>query len=69
MSGNHLEVADLMAENARLRAALIQFVACCDTAPPTSLMIELGMACETARRALVRADSITEVVPVDYKTL
>jgi len=49
---NHLEVADLMAENARLRSALTQFVACCDTAPPTSLMIELGTACKVARAAL-----------------
>lgn len=45
-------VAGLVAENERLRAALVQFVACCDTAPPTSLMIELGMACTVARRAL-----------------
>ncbi len=40
----------------RLRAALIQFVALCDTAPPTSLIIELGMACKVARRALTLED-------------
>lgn len=39
-------------EAARLRSALTQFVAACDTAPPTSLMIEIGMACDVARRAL-----------------
>ena len=63
---NHQEVADLMAayqqmndafikadaENARLRSALTQFVAACETAPPTSLMIEIGMACKVAKAAL-----------------
>jgi hypothetical protein len=38
----------------RLRGALTQFVAACDTAPPTSLMIEIGMACNVARAALSR---------------
>lgn len=36
----------------QLRAALTQFVAACETAPPTSLMIEIGMACTVAKRAL-----------------
>lgn len=36
-----------------LRVALTQFVACYDTVPPTSLMIEMGMACKVARRALL----------------
>ena len=36
----------------RLRAALRQFVAACDTAPPVSLITEIGMACEAAREAL-----------------
>lgn len=45
-------VAELRAENDRLRAALLQFVAVCDTAPPTSLIIEIGMACEAAKAAL-----------------
>ena len=35
-----------------MRAALTQFVAACETAPPTSLMIEIGMACKVAKRAL-----------------
>jgi len=39
-------------EARRLREALIQFVAACDTAPPTSLMTEIGMACEAAKAAL-----------------
>jgi hypothetical protein len=56
---NHLEVADLMAENARLRSALAQFVCACDTAPPTSLMIEIGMACEAARSVLFGTTSDT----------
>lgn len=47
-----LVMEDAADEIERLRAALTQFVACCDTAPPTSLMIELGMACTVARRAL-----------------
>lgn len=42
----------LEAENARLRSALTQFVAACDTAPPTSLIVEIGMACSVARAAL-----------------
>ena len=45
-------VAELEAENKRVRDALRQFVACCDTAPPTSLVIEIGMACKVARAAL-----------------
>ena len=40
------------AEIKRLRASLTQFVAACETAPPTSLMIEIGMACKVAKRAL-----------------
>ena len=39
----------------RLRSAITQFVAACDTAPPTSLMIEIGMACKAARAALARS--------------
>lgn len=50
---NHCGEVDLRAENARLRAALTQFVAACETAPPTSLMLELGMACKVAKEALV----------------
>jgi hypothetical protein len=46
------QIAELKAENARLRSALTQFVAACETAPPTSLMIEIGMACKAARDAL-----------------
>ena len=46
----------LRSENVRLRAALTQFVACCDTAPPISLMIELVIACKVARAALSPAD-------------
>lgn len=42
----------LRSEVKQLRAVLTQFVACCDTAPPTSLMIEIGMACDAARAAL-----------------
>jgi hypothetical protein len=49
---NPLEVADLMAENARLRSALTQFLAACDTAIPTSLMLEIGIAAKAARAAL-----------------
>jgi hypothetical protein len=45
-------VTEKDAEIARLRAALTQFVAACETAPPTSLMIEIGMACKVARAAL-----------------
>jgi len=46
------EKENLRAENERLRAALRQFVACCETAPPVSLMAELGMACKAAKEAL-----------------
>jgi hypothetical protein len=49
------QIAELKAENARLRSALTQFVAACETAPPTSLMIEIGMACKAARDALQRS--------------
>jgi hypothetical protein len=45
-------LAILQNENKRLRAALVQFVAACDTAPPTSLMSEIGMACAVARATL-----------------
>jgi hypothetical protein len=48
------------AENVRLRAALTQFVAACDTAPPTSLMVEIGMACNAARAALSVTNGIRE---------
>lgn len=34
------------------RAALNQFIAACETAPPTSLMIEIGMACKVAKAAV-----------------
>jgi hypothetical protein len=54
-----LSVADLrklmphlMAENERLRSALVQFVAVCDTAPPIGLIRELGLARKTAGAAL-----------------
>lgn len=40
-------------ENKRLRAAIVQFVAACDTAPPISLITELGRACDAARLALM----------------
>jgi imidazolonepropionase-like amidohydrolase len=50
------EASDFLYEAAeeieRLRSALVQFVAACDTAPPTSMMIEIGMACTVARRVL-----------------
>lgn len=45
-------LAEKNAEIARLRAALVQFVAACETAPPTSLMTEIGMACKVAKTAL-----------------
>jgi hypothetical protein len=48
-------IEELEEEIERLRSALTQFVAVCDTAPPTSLMIELGMACKVARAALTRS--------------
>ena len=41
-------------ETEQLRSALTQFVAACDTAPPTSLMIEIGMACQAAKGALAQ---------------
>jgi hypothetical protein len=46
------EIEALQAENARLRAALTQFVAACDTAPPVSLMTEIAMARKAAGEAL-----------------
>jgi hypothetical protein len=57
---NFVNYADAMQEEAfklaaqvnTLRAALSQFVAVCDTAPPTSLMTEIGIACAAARSAL-----------------
>ncbi len=48
----HGLIAELKSERDRLRSALTQFVAACDTAPPTSLMTEIGMACDVARAAL-----------------
>ena len=48
----HALVSNRDAEIERLRSALTQFVACCDTSPPTSLIIEIGMACKVARDAL-----------------
>ena len=42
----------LLRENERLRAALNQFVAACDTAPPTGLIREIGMARKAAGKAL-----------------
>jgi hypothetical protein len=42
----------VMAETQTFRSALNQFVAACETAPPTSLMIEIGMACKAAKDAL-----------------
>jgi hypothetical protein len=42
----------VMAETQTLRSALNQFVAACETAPPTSLMLEIGMACNAAKAAL-----------------
>ena len=47
--------SEMLDEIVRLRAALTQFVAACDTAPPTSLMVEIGMACNVARAALQRS--------------
>jgi hypothetical protein len=47
----------VMRETQPMRAALTQFVAACETAPPTSLMIEIGMACKVARSALCSAAS------------
>jgi hypothetical protein len=44
----------LEADNARLRSALTQFVAACDTAPPTSLMVEIGIARNAAVAALAQ---------------
>jgi hypothetical protein len=45
----------VLAEVQPFRSALNQFVATCDTAMPTSLMTELGMACQVAREALQRS--------------
>jgi len=42
----------VMAETQALRSALNQFVAACETAPPTSLMLEIGMAYKAAKDAL-----------------
>lgn len=42
----------IIKERDMLHAALTQFVAACETAPPTSLMSELGAACKAAKRAL-----------------
>jgi hypothetical protein len=47
----------VMVETQTLRSALNQFVAACETAPPTSLMIEIGMACKAAKDALGVASS------------
>jgi hypothetical protein len=44
----------LRSEVNQLRAALTQFVAACDTAPPTSVMVEIGMARNAAVAALAR---------------
>jgi len=60
-----IEAADqiinqLRAQVASMKSALTQFVAVCDTAPPTSLMIELGMACKAAKSALSSTDRPTE---------
>ena len=46
------EIERLTAENERLRAALTQFVAACDTAPPISIMQEIAMARKVAGEAL-----------------
>lgn len=42
----------VMNETQALRGALSQFVATCETAPPTSLMTEIGMVYKTAKAAL-----------------
>lgn len=42
----------VLRETQQLRAALNQFVAACETAPPTSLMLEIGMACNAAKAAI-----------------
>jgi hypothetical protein len=52
-----LDISDGLLEHAKTRieqleAALRQFVAVCDTAPPTSLITEIGIACAAARAAL-----------------
>ena len=49
----------LRAENYRLRSALKQFVAACNTARPISLMTEIAMAHEVAVRALSPSHSET----------
>lgn len=48
------EVDRLERANAELKAALVQFVAACDTAPPASFVIEIGMACKAAKEALAK---------------
>jgi hypothetical protein len=56
-------VGEAAREIGRLRAALVQFVAACDTAPPTSLMIEIGMACDVARAALSDSSHVGKTQP------
>lgn len=51
------ENSDLRAQVERMRAALTQFVACCDTAPPRSLIIEIGICCQAAKSALASTNS------------
>lgn len=51
-AGSAKEVTEAIDEIKRLRAALVQFVAVCDTAPPLSLMKEIGMALAVACAAL-----------------
>jgi len=48
----------LYSEAHDLRAALTQFVAACETAPPTSLMTEIGMACKVAKKALADSSGV-----------
>jgi hypothetical protein len=50
---------EAVAEIKQLRAAIRKFVAACETAPPTSLMIEIGIACKTAKAALSAAKGET----------
>ncbi len=49
-------VTHLRSEITRLRAALSQFAAVCDTVPPVSLMTELRYAYEAATAALSNGD-------------
>jgi hypothetical protein len=49
----------VMKETQVLRSALNQFVAACDTAPPTSLMLEIGMARKAAGDALAASSQIS----------